>query len=124
MSKPLDEWEFERAGERKVIRVAAQVVTHDREGLIAAVLAGAGLMRLGCFDSGLIGSGHLRRVLRDWSCPPGYPIYAMYRKTTRVPPKLAVFLEFVEEAFAAFDPEEVTLLHNKKQTWLSLQTRQ
>lgn len=112
-SRPLDEWEFERAGERKVIQIVPRVVTYDREGLLAAVLAGAGLMRLGCFHPSLIGSGQLRRVLTDWSCPPGFPIFAMYRKTTRMPPKLAAFLEFVEEAFAAFDPEEVTLLHNK-----------
>jgi hypothetical protein len=28
-------------------------------------------------------------------------------------PKLAAFLEFVAEAFAAFDPEELTLIHGK-----------
>ena len=111
MSRPLDEWEFHRGTERKVIQVAPRVVTHDREGLIASVLAGAGLMRLGCFDPYLIASGQLHRVLADWTCPPGFPIFAMYRKTTRTPPKVAAFLKFVEEAFAAFDPEEITLYH-------------
>lgn len=111
MSRPLDLWEFQRGTERKVINVAPRVVTYDREGLIAAVLAGAGLMRLGCFDPYLISSGQLHRVLSDWTCPPGFPIFAMYRKTARTPPKVAAFLKFVEEAFAAFDPEEVTLFH-------------
>jgi DNA-binding transcriptional LysR family regulator len=111
MSRPLDAWEFQRGTERKVINVAPRVVTHDREGLIAAVLAGAGLMRLGCFDPYLISSGQLHRVLSDWTCPPGFPIFAMYRKAARMPPKVAAFLKFVEEAFAAFDPEEVTLFH-------------
>ncbi len=115
-SRPLDEWAFDRAGEHKVIRIVPRVVTYDREGLIAAVLAGAGLMRVGCFDPALIASGQLRRVLKDWSCPSGPPIFAMYRKTTRMPPKIAAFLAFVEEAFAAFDPEEITLLHYKKLT--------
>jgi hypothetical protein len=36
----------------------------------------------------------------------------MFRKNPRMPPKLAVFLEFVGEAFEAFDPDEVTLIHD------------
>ncbi len=111
MNRPLEEWEFQRGAERKVIQVAPRVVTFDREGLIAAVLAGAGLMRLGCFDPYLISSGQLHKVLIDWTCPPGFPIFAMYRKAARMPPKVAAFLAFVEEAFAAFDPEEMTLFH-------------
>ncbi len=111
MSRPLDEWEFQRGTERKVINIAPRVVTYDREGLIAAVLAGAGLMRLGCFDPYLISSGQLRRVLSDWTCPPGFSIFAMYRKAARMSPKIAAFLTFVEGAFAAFDPEEITLFH-------------
>jgi DNA-binding transcriptional LysR family regulator len=112
MTKPLDEWEFEQAGERKLIKVAPAVMTHDRSGLIAAVVAGAGLMRAACFDPNLVASGRLRRVLADWSCLGGINIYAMFRKGSRVPPKLAAFLEFVAQAFAAFDPDEVTLVHN------------
>lgn len=111
MNRPLEEWEFQRGAERKVIQIAPRVVTFDREGLIAAVLAGAGLMRLGCFDPYLISSGQLHTVLTDWTCPPGFPIFAMYRKAARMPPKVAAFLAFVEEAFAAFDPEEMTLFH-------------
>jgi DNA-binding transcriptional LysR family regulator len=112
LTKAMDEWEFERSGEHKLIKVIPAVATFDREGLIAAVLAGAGLMKLGCFDPGLVASGQLRKVLTDWSCPGGFPIYALYRKTARMSPKLAAFLGFVAEAFAAFDPEEITLLHD------------
>jgi DNA-binding transcriptional LysR family regulator len=112
LTKAMDQWEFERSGERKLVKVIPAVATFDREGLIAAVLAGAGLMKLGCFDPGLVASGQLRKVLTDWSCPGGFPIYALYRKTARVSPKLAAFLGFVAEAFAAFDPEEITLLHD------------
>lgn len=121
-SRPLDEWTFQRGAERKVVRLAPRVVTHDREGLMAAVLAGAGLMRLGCFDPQLIASGQLRRVLSDWTCPPGFPIFAMYRKSAQLAPKVAAFLAFVEEAFAAFDPEEVTLIHRNQHGTANLQT--
>ncbi len=114
MNRPLGVWEFQRGAERKVIEIAPRVVTQNAEGLIAAVLAGAGLMRLGFFDPYLISSGQLHRVLTDWTCPPGPPIFAMYRKTARMPPKVAAFLTFVEEAFAAFDPEEITLLHRDR----------
>lgn len=114
MTKPLDEWEFERAGERKLIRLTPAVVTHDRSGLIAAVVAGAGLMRVGCFDPSLVASGRLRTVLADWSCQGGgFNIYAMFHRSSRMPPKLAAFLEFVAQAFAAFDPDEVTLIHDR-----------
>lgn len=114
MSKPLDEWTFERSGERRKIKVLPAIMTNDREGLIAAVLAGAGLMRAGCFDPALVASGRLQRVLPDWSCVDSFPIYAIYRKTARLQPTLAAFLEFVAEAFAAFDPEEITLVHDRQ----------
>lgn len=113
MTKALDEWEFERAGEHKLIKLVPAVVTHDRSGLIAAVVAGAGLMRAGCFDPNLVASGQLRPVLADWSCMGGFNIFAMFRKSSRMPPMLAVFLQFVAEAFAAFDPDEVTLIHDQ-----------
>jgi DNA-binding transcriptional LysR family regulator len=111
MSRPLEEWTFERGKERKVINVAPQVVAHDRQGIIAAVLAGVGLMRLGCFDPSFISSGRLQRVLPEWTCPAGFPIYAMYRRSASTSPKIQAFLGFLEESFALFDPGEVTLFH-------------
>jgi DNA-binding transcriptional LysR family regulator len=110
-SRPLEEWTFERGSERKVIQVTPRVVAQDRQGIIAAVVAGTGLMRLGCFDPTLISSGRLQRVLLDWTCPPGFAIYAMYRRSAASSPKVQAFLKFVEEAFAEFDPHEVTLFH-------------
>ena len=108
--KALDEWAFERPGERRVVRVPRSLVTDDREGMIDAVLAGGGLMRIGMFDPALIASGRLRKVLGDWNCVGGVPVHALYRRASRVSPKVAAFLEFVAESFAAFDPEQVTLI--------------
>ena len=112
LTKAMDESEFERSGERRADQSDAGRGNFRPRRLIAAVLAGAGLMKLGCFDPGLVASGQLRKVLTDWSCPGGFPIYALYRKTARMSPKLAAFLGFVAEAFEAFDPEEITLLHD------------
>jgi DNA-binding transcriptional LysR family regulator len=94
-----------------VVTVPRTLVTDDREGLIAAVLAGGGLMRIGMFDPRLITSGRLRRVLADWRCPGGPPIYGLYRKTQRMAPKIATFLEFVADVYATFDPDELTVAH-------------
>lgn len=111
MNVPWDEWEFERNGERVAITVPRTLVTDDREGLFAAALAGAGLIRSAMFDPALIKSGGLRQVLAGWTCPNALSLYAIYRKTPRMPRKIAAFLHFVAEAFAAFDPDELTLIH-------------
>lgn len=110
-NRPLEEWTFERGDERKVIEVVPRVVAQDRQGIIAAVIAGAGLMRIGCFDPTMISSGRLQRVLPEWTCPPGFPIFAMYRRTAASCPKVQAFLRFVDDAFAQFDPLEITLFH-------------
>lgn len=108
MDKPRNEWEFERNGERQLVKVPSTLVTDERESLIAAALAGCGLIQTGMLDPALIASGRLRKVLKDWSCPGGPDYYAFYRKTTRMPAKIAAFLEFVTEALAAFDPDGLT----------------
>jgi DNA-binding transcriptional LysR family regulator len=114
----LDEWVFERGAERKVVKIAyPAIVSDDREGLLAALLGGAGLARTGNFDPGWIQSGRLKRVLPDWSAPGGFPVHAIYRKAPKLAPKIAAFLEFARAAFAAFDPEELTLVHEKQSHW-------
>jgi LysR family transcriptional regulator for bpeEF and oprC len=110
--RPWDEWEFERGEERRLVKVPRSLVTDDREGMIDAVLGGGGLMRIGMFDPTLITSGRLRKVLGEWQCLGGQPIYALYRKSSSRAPKITAFLEFVGESFGAFDPEQITLVHN------------
>lgn len=108
MDKPWDQWEFQRGTEHRSVTVPQTLVTDDREGLIAAACAGGGLMRIGMFDPRLIASGSLRRVLPDWTCPDGPALYAIYRRSGRVSRKIAAFRDFAVEAFADFDPEEIT----------------
>jgi DNA-binding transcriptional LysR family regulator len=76
---------------------------------VAAVLAGAGIMRIGMFDPSLLASGALCRVLPGWTCPGGPILFTLYRRTTRPAPKVAAFLAFAAAAVADFDPEGVTL---------------
>ena len=122
--KPLNEWTFERRGERKVVTIAQPaILSDDREGLLAALLGGAGLSRSGNFDPAWIKSGRIRQVLADWTCTDVLPIYAIYRRTPRLAPKIVAFLEFAAEAFAAYDPEELTLVHERSFTEQMLRAR-
>jgi LysR family transcriptional regulator for bpeEF and oprC len=110
-TKPLDTWAFERGRAREVAKLAHTIVSDEREGLITAAIAGTGLVRAGLFDPATIASGHLQRVLGDWTCSGAPSLYAVYRKTPRPVPKIAAFLEFAEKATAAFDPEALTVIH-------------
>lgn len=111
----LDEWMLERGAERKLVKIAhPAIVSDDREGLHAAMIGGTGLGRIGAFDPYWIRSGRLRRVLPDWSILGGFPIFAIYRRAPKLAPKITAFLDFAKAAFAAFDPEELTLIHEKE----------
>jgi DNA-binding transcriptional LysR family regulator len=66
---------------------------------------------MGFFDPSMVTAGHLQRLLPEWRCPGGKAIYAMYRKTPAPSPKVQVFLDFVIQAFTAFDQDEIGLIH-------------
>jgi len=110
MHQPAEQWNFERDGETSSVRVKARVVTPDREGLIVAALAGAGIIRMACFDPALVQGQRLQRLLPEWACTDGFNVYALHRKSASLAPRIQAFLAFVRESFEAFDPEEVTLL--------------
>ncbi|MDO9712827.1 LysR family transcriptional regulator [Paracraurococcus lichenis] len=107
-----DEWQFERGSERPRVRVPSTVVTDDREGLIAMACRGDGIMRIGMFDPALISSGQLVPLLPGWRLPPGPPVYALYRRTPQLPPRISAFLGFLADAVAEFDPREETLVRS------------
>jgi len=112
MGKPPTHWEFQRRNERESAKVGSVLVSDEREGIIAAALSGGGIIRAGMFDPALIASGRLKRVLTDWTCLDAPTVYAMYRKTPRLPVKITAFIDFAMEALAAFDPEGLTMIHN------------
>ncbi|MCS3453721.1 MULTISPECIES: LysR family transcriptional regulator [Bradyrhizobium] len=108
---PFDHWKFERKGKLETIRVRPSFVTPDREGLIVAACAGAGVIYMACFDPAILTAGRLTRLLPEWSCPPSFGIHVMYRRGSTGIPRVAAFLRFLREAFADFDPDELTVLH-------------
>jgi DNA-binding transcriptional LysR family regulator len=108
---PFDHWTFERDGQREVVRVRPSLLSPDREGLLVAAYSGAGIIYMACFDPAFLTSGRLVRLLPDWSCPPSFGIYMLYRRGAAGVPRVAAFLRFVREAFADFDTQELTILH-------------
>jgi DNA-binding transcriptional LysR family regulator len=110
--RPLDLWHLERGRERRAIRVPTTLTLDDREAVLAATLGGAGIARIGLFDPELIRSGRLKRLLPAWESADSPSVYVLYRKASSTASRIAAFIEFVEQAFAAFDPEELTLIHN------------
>lgn len=113
MQTPATDWNFMRGTRAVNVRVTPRVVTPDREGLIVAALSGAGVIRMACFDPSFIETGRLRRLLPGWECTDGFNVYAIYRRGTSVAPRIKAFLEFVQESFESFDPDQVTLIHNR-----------
>lgn len=112
--KPWDQWAYERAGERGVVEVAHHLVTDDREALLEAALAGAGVFRIGMFAPHLLSSGRLVRVLGEWQWPGGPQFSILYRRSANPPRRITAFIEFATDAVNAFDPLELTLEHRKQ----------
>jgi LysR family transcriptional regulator for bpeEF and oprC len=113
-TKPLDIWEFERGAEQESVKLPHTIVSDEREGLITAALSGTGLIRAGLFDPAAIATGQLQRVLPEWDCVGAPSLYAIYRKTPRSVPKIDAFVEFAVRATAAFDPEQLTVIHDAR----------
>lgn len=111
LTRPYDEWHFLDGAVRTPIKITPRVVSHDREGLIVAAIAGTGLIYMACFDPTPIRTGQLRRLMPEWSCGESFNVYALHRRSTRPVPRIAAFLKFVQEAFAEFDPDEITIKH-------------
>lgn len=108
-AKGWNDWRFTKGRQRLNVKVPMNLMTDDREGLVAAALSGAGIMRIGMLDQDLVERGRLQRVLSDWECPGGPEIHLLYRKSPRLDPRVKAFLEFVDEVFSDFDPQERSL---------------
>ncbi len=107
-----NDWVFVQGGERREVKVPACLMTDDREGLVAAAVAGAGILRVGLMNPELVRSGCLVRILQAWTCPGGPDIHVLYRKGARENPRCSVFLDFIETVFSQFDPEGRSLLYH------------
>jgi DNA-binding transcriptional LysR family regulator len=106
---PWDRWAFQGKGEQGVVEVRHHLVTDDREALLEAALAGAGVFRIGMFTPELLSSGRRTRLLAEWAWPGGPELSLLYRRGARLPRRVTAFIEFAAGAVTAFDPLELTL---------------
>jgi LysR family transcriptional regulator, transcriptional activator for dmlA len=116
LTHPQVDWKFERDAVTKTVHITPAVISGDREGLIVAATAGAGIIYMACFDPALISTGKLCRLFPHWNCVESFNIYTLYRRNANSVPRISAFLHFVREAFAAFDPEERTVRHARTGT--------
>lgn len=106
--KLLDQWIFERGGERSVVDVAGKLRFDDRNWLAEAACCGAGVARIGDLTSApLLANGQLVPVLNDWECVDAPIVFAAYRPSQRDSKLVRAFLQFLEGVFADLEAERL-----------------
>lgn len=106
-------WHLQKGEERIQVAVKGRFTSNDASVVLQASLDGVGLAYL--FDQYVdrfLESGHLVRVLEEWSPIDG--LYLYYFNRRRMPAKLRVFIDFLREAgerkqrAGAADPKAAT----------------
>lgn len=98
-ARVFDEWTFLHDGAATTpIRVPAKIQINDGMALVAAAVAGGGVMVI---DRLLVGhelaSGSLVQLLPDYPLRPGQPVYAVYPARPWLAFKTATFIAFLQE---------------------------
>jgi len=105
----LDQWSFEKGGERRTIDVKGRLLSDDRLWLEEAACAGAGVIRLMDLTVGrYLSAGLLVPVLKAWTALEAPTIYAAYPPRQRRSKLVRVFLDFLIEVFGQLDQERTT----------------
>lgn len=94
-------WNFNKGGERIELKPDGFVALNDSEAYIEAGIAGLGVMQAATlWVREALASGALEHVLADWK-PDALPICIMYPRSRQLSTKVRVFVEWIEELFAA-----------------------
>ncbi|ALM83360.1 LysR family transcriptional regulator [Bordetella sp. N] len=93
--------EFTRADERITVNASYFVSVNDTNALLAAALAGMGVLQTPMFMAEpYLKSGALIRLLEDWSLEPN-SIYIVYSPNRHLSARVRVFVEWLVELFEA-----------------------
>ncbi|MCC7382982.1 MAG: LysR family transcriptional regulator [Deltaproteobacteria bacterium] len=95
------ELDFAKDGKAMSVGGRHQVAVNDSETLVAAGLAGLGILQTPAIAvRSQLASGALKRVLADWSCE-SLPVYVMYPRTRHLSARVRAFVGWVSELYAA-----------------------
>lgn len=98
-------WRFVGPGGRREMRVRGRLRANSGESLLAAALAGYGIVRLPTFICGdALRDGRLIRLLPEWGDPQETAINAIYPASRNLSPKVRVFIDFLVEQFGGEVP--------------------
>lgn len=96
-------WDLEQGGERRQVHVRGRFIANDSLLMLQGALDGVGLAYLyEEYVERYIASGHLVRVLDDWS--PSEGLFLYFYNPRGMPPKLRVFIDFLMETNRAPAP--------------------
>lgn len=99
-----DHWKLRRGDETREVALKPCLVADDRDTLLQAVLAGAGVMWASDLTvMGHLRSGSLRPVLTDWVGLEAPPLRLHYRRGGRNQAKVRAFSDFVTELVARLE---------------------
>ncbi len=95
-------WKFQGAGSTSEARVSGNLFANDGESLVAAAVAGHGIILV---PEWLVGceleDGSLQEILPKFKAiPKETPLYAIYPRQRHLPPKVRAFIDYMVERFA------------------------
>ena len=94
------EWHFERDGTKLSFQVPTRLRANTLEPLVAAAVAGVGLVRAPCWQvAEHIAERRLVRVLAAYERPPA-PIHALFPPGRLIPAKVRAFVDFLVARWA------------------------
>lgn len=96
----LNRWPFKTRGGIDVVDVRPRVTTDDAEAALRLAIAGAGIIRLSdVIVGGPLRNGELVALLTDVHHVEPFPLAAIFPSGRHRLPRVAVFLEFLQERF-------------------------
>jgi LysR family transcriptional regulator for bpeEF and oprC len=117
----LDLWRYTREEESRSVALRPGLVADDRDALVEAAVAGAGVIRVGDLTiQSWLDDGLLQAALPDWTALESPTIYLLYRRGGKQLARVRAFGDFVTDTFrriAVRQGHEGPLQDNPKPEW-------
>ncbi|HEY8380563.1 MAG TPA: LysR family transcriptional regulator [Microvirga sp.] len=98
-------WKLRNGNKRVTQRVSGSIVSDEGEGLVAACIAGAGILLASDWEIGQeLANGRLVRVLPDWRFDYKSMVQVVLPPGRLIPAKTRVFIDWLVEDFALTPP--------------------